>query len=228
MAGLATLLAPEGAVTIEVPHLLRLIEGAQFDTIYHEHFSYFSLIAAERLFRRHGLRLFDLEELPSHGGSLRLYLCHRGAAHPETPAIAALRAAETAAGLDRAETYTRFQATAERVRAGVRAFMARARAEAAVVACYGAAAKGITLLNYCGITGAEIACAADLSPHKQGRVIPGAMIPICAPDELDRLRPDYVLVLPWNLRDEIMAQLGHIRTWGGRFVIPVPDLEILG
>lgn len=227
-AGLAALLAPEGAITIEVPHLLRLIEGAQFDTVYHEHFSYFSLAAAERLFRRHGLRLFDLETLPTHGGSLRLYLCHRGASHAETAAVAALRGQEAAAGLDFPETYRRFQAVAERARAEMRSFIAQARDEGAAVACYGAAAKGITLLNYCGITGADIALAADLSPHKQGRLIPGAAIPIGAPEEIGHLRPAYVVVLPWNLREEIMAQLGHIRDWGGRFVIPVPRLEILG
>jgi SAM-dependent methyltransferase len=228
VAGLGFLLKPSGVITMEFPHLFRLMEETQFDTIYHEHFSYFSFTTAERVFARHGLTLFDVEEIPTHGGSLRIYARHAAnSAAAVTGRMIALRHREADAGLDRIETYSGF---GERVKEAKRAlldFMIAARREGKRIAGYGAAAKGNTLLNYCGIRGDFLDYVVDRSPHKQGRFLPGTHIPVYHPDKIRETRPDYLLILPWNLRDEIVGQMGHIREWGGRFVVPIPEVEVL-
>ena len=226
VAGMKILLAPNGVATVEFPHLERLIAENQFDTIYHEHFSYFSLFTAEQVFARHGLTVFDVEELPTHGGSLRLYLRHAGSG-AVSAAVAALRQREIAAGLDGPEPYARFAAMAVDTKAAILEFLIGARRAGQHVLGYGAPAKGNTLLNYCGIRSDMIGFTVDRSPHKQGMRLPGTHIPIRAPEALLAARPDYVFILPWNLKDEIMAQMAAIREWGGRFVVPVPTLQIL-
>jgi SAM-dependent methyltransferase len=225
-AGIAALLKPEGVFTVEFPHLLRTIEGVQFDTIYHEHYTYLSLLAVEKVFARHGLRVFDCAELPTHGGSLRVFACREGAGHALEAGVAAVRAAEIAAGLDKPAGYEGFDARCRAVRDGLNAFLATARAENRTVAGYGAAAKGNTLLNYCGAGADVMLFIADRSPAKQGRLSPGSHIPIRAPEAIAEARPDYVLILPWNLRSEVMTQLAFIRDWGGRFVTAIPALRI--
>ena len=226
--GVRILLAAGGTATFEFPHLLRLMIENQFDTIYHEHFSYFSLIAAERLFASHALRVFDVEELPTHGGSLRLYVCHRqSAVNPPSDARERIRAAERAAGLESLSAYTAFQAQAHEAKRGLLEFLIGARRAGKRIAAYGAAAKGNTLLNYCGIRSDFIEFVADRSPHKQGRFLPGSHIPIEPPERIRETRPDYLLILPWNLKDEVMEQSGFIREWGGRFVVPIPRVAVL-
>jgi SAM-dependent methyltransferase len=228
LAGVATLLEAGGVFSAEFPHLLRLVQETQFDTIYHEHFSYLSLHALEVVFASAGLRTFDVETLPTHGGSLRVYACRRdGAPHAETPNVAAVRAAERAGGLARFETYEAFAARAAACRAALVDFIARTRAAGHVVAAYGAAAKGNTLINSCGLTRADIACVADRSPHKQGRFLPGSQIPVVAPERIAEIKPDYLLILPWNLREEIMRDMAQVREWGCRFVVAVPRVTIL-
>lgn len=226
-AGFRHMLKDEGVLTFEFPHLLNLIEQVQFDTIYHEHFSYLSLLAVEQVLRANGLRPFDVELLPTHGGSLRLFVCHLASGHDETEALKGLRAREAAAGLDRIETYGGFTPRVEAVRDSFRAFLAKAKAEGKRIAAYGAAAKGNTFLNYCGATADDIVAAFDANPAKQDRFMPGSHIPVLAPDGVRQVRPDYVLILPWNLKDEIMGQLGYIREWGGRFVTASPETRIL-
>ena len=227
VAGMALLLKPEGTVTIEFPHLLKLIEQVEFDTIYHEHYSYISLYAIEQVFSRHGLRIYDVEELPTHGGSLRLFASRADRAGLEDSALLeVLRAQEAAAGLSHLETYRRFAGRVEVCRRSLLEFLARAKREGKRVAAYGAAAKGNTLLNFCGVTCEDISMVADRNPHKQLKWLPGTHIPVVPPEELMRAAPDYVLVLPWNLQDEIRHQLAGIRAWGGQFVIPVPEVRI--
>jgi len=227
VAGIAVLLKPEGTVTIEFPHLLKLIEHVEFDTIYHEHYSYISLHAIEQVFGRHGLRLYDVDVLPTHGGSLRIFASHSSRAEPsESAALHEVRAQEAAAGLAELDTYRRFAKRVEDCRESVLAFFARAKRESKSVAAYGAAAKGNTLLNYCGATRQDIALVADRNPHKQSKLLPGTHIPVVSPEELMRERPDYVLILPWNLQEEIRGQMEGIRAWGGRFVTPVPLIRI--
>jgi SAM-dependent methyltransferase len=227
VAGIARLLKPSGTATIEFPHLLELIEQVEFDTIYHEHYSYLSLYAIERVFAWHGLSIHDAEKLPTHGGSLRIFAAH--ANRPglgESSALAALRAREAAAGLAELETYTRFADRVEACRRSLREFLARAKGEGRSVAAYGAAAKGNTLLNFCGATAADITMVGDRNPHKQSKFLPGTHIPVVSPAELMRARPDYVMILPWNLQSEIRRQLEGIKAWGGRFVIPVPTAAV--
>jgi SAM-dependent methyltransferase len=227
VAGLAHLLKDDGVLTMEFPHLLRLIEDVQFDTIYHEHYSYFSLLTVEQVFAKHGLRLFDVEELPTHGGSLRIFACHGESARQPTGAgLATVRDKESCAGLGGDDIYTRFQDRVGAVRDGLRAFLASAREDGKRVAAYGAAAKGNTLLNFCGIGADDLAYVVDVSPHKQGRFLPGSHIPIRPVEYLREDHPDYVLILPWNLRDEIVTDHGYIRDWGGRFVVAVPEIEV--
>jgi hypothetical protein len=226
VAGLARLLKPGGTLSLEFPHLLRLIEQVQFDTIYHEHFSYFSLGASERVLAAHGLEIADVEELPTHGGSLRLSARHCGRATPSAR-VAELRAREAHAGLADLAGYRGF---AERVAAAKRdllRFLIEARAAGKHVVGYGAAAKGNTLLNSCGIRGDLIDYVVDVSPHKQGRYLPGSRIPIAPPARLAETRPDYVLILPWNLSEEIRRDAAGIAEWGGRFVVAIPKLAIL-
>ncbi|MCI3134249.1 class I SAM-dependent methyltransferase [Phenylobacterium aquaticum] len=228
VAGFPLVLKPQGVLTFEFPHLLNLIEQVQFDTIYHEHFSYLSLLAVETVLRANGLRPFDVELLPTHGGSLRLFCARAESDHAETGALADLRAREHAAGLDRLETYGGFTARVEAVRRDFLAFLARAKAEGKSVAAYGAAAKGNTFLNYCGVSAADIVAAFDANPHKQDRFLPGSHIPVYAPAKVAEIRPDYLVILPWNLKDEIMGQLALIKDWGGRFVIAAPETRVVG
>ena len=199
VAGFQHVLKPEGVLTFEFPHLLNLIEKVQFDTIYHEHYSYLSLVAVEKVLDAHGLRPFESELLSTHGGSLRLYCCHRPSGHEETDALRTLRQTERAAGLDRPETYDGFAARVEAVRDSFLAFLRDAKDDGAAIAAYGAAAKGNTFLNYCGVTRDDIVEAYDANPAKQDRFMPGSHVPIRAPEALRRTRPDYVLILPWNL-----------------------------
>jgi SAM-dependent methyltransferase len=228
VAGFAHVLKDEGVLTFEFPHLLNLIEKVQFDTIYHEHFSYLSLLAVEQVLRANGLRPFDVELLATHGGSLRLFVCHLGSGREETEALRALRAREAAAGLDRIETYDGFTPRVEAVRTSFRTFLATAKAEQKPIAAYGAAAKGNTFLNYCAATAADIVAAFDANPAKQGRYLPGSHVPILSPAAVADLRPAYVLILPWNLKDEIIGQLGFVRDWGGRFVTASPETKVVG
>jgi hypothetical protein len=199
----------------------------QFDTIYHEHFSYLSLLAVEQVLRASGLRPFDIERLSTHGGSLRVFCCHAGSGHEETDALRALRDEEQAAGLGRIDTYAGFSPRVAAVRENFRAFLAAEKAAGRRLAAYGAAAKGNTFLNYCGTTTDDIVAVFDASPAKQGRFLPGSHLPILAPEAVRELRPDDLLILPWNLKDEIMGQMGFIRDWGGRFVTASPDVQIV-
>jgi SAM-dependent methyltransferase len=228
VAGLAAVLAPRGVLTLEFPHLLRLLDEGQFDTIYHEHFSYFSFHTVRRVFAAHGIELFDVEELPTHGGSLRIFGRHAEDTSREvTPRVGELLAREEAAGLLRPETYAGFAPRVEAIKRDLLRFLLDAAERGESVVGYGAPAKGNTLLNYCGVRGDLLAYTVDRSPHKQGRFLPGTRIPIHAPERILETRPDYVLVLPWNLRQEVMAQMSAVRDWGGRFVVAVPRLEVL-
>jgi SAM-dependent methyltransferase len=230
--GLALLLKPRGIITVEVPHLLRLIQGNQFDTIYHEHFSYFSFCTAQDIFAQHGLTVFDVEELPTHGGSLRLYACHaeenlRLPDHSLANRVANLREREIAAGIRDLDMYANF---GERVRETKRAlldFLIGAKRAGKTVVGYGAPAKATTLLNYCGIGTDFVDYTVDASPHKQKRFIPGTHVPIHHPNEIRRTRPDYVLIFPWNLQLEIIEQMADVRQWGGRFVVPIPNARVI-
>lgn len=228
VAGLAILLADDGVITLEFPHLLRLMAENQFDTIYHEHFSYFSFGTVRRVLAHHGLEIFDVDELPTHGGSLRLYARHRAdASKPVSEKVGALLAREQEEGLDRMETYGAF---AERVRAtkrGLLEFLVREKRAGKTLVGYGAPAKGNTLLNYCGVRTDFLDYTVDRSPHKQGCRLPGVGIPIHGPDRIRETRPDYVLILPWNLKTEIVEQMADIREWGGRFVVAIPEVEVL-
>ncbi|MBY0375119.1 MAG: methyltransferase domain-containing protein [Bryobacteraceae bacterium] len=225
--GLSIVLKPHGTATIEFPHLLRLIEEHQFDTIYHEHFSYFSLLAIEPVLARHGLRIVDLDLLETHGGSLRLYVRHSNAARGESAAVAVVRRRENSAELDRLSTYTGFTETVAELKHDLLAFLIEARRAGDAVVGYGAPAKGNTLLNYCGVRTDLLAYTVDRSPRKQGRFLPGVRIPVHKPERIERDRPEYVLILPWNLRDEVVSQLAGIRAWGGRFVVPIPSLTVI-
>ena len=227
VAGMKVLLAPDGVVTMEFPHLLRLIAETEFDTIYHEHFSYFSALTVQRVFASHGLRLFDVEELPTHGGSLRIYATHaEDELHENTQHVEELVQREREAGLADLATYARFDERVREVRQGLREFLEGARAEGHSVAAYGAAAKGVTLLNYCGIGPELVEYVADRSPHKQGLYLPGVRLPIKPPAHVAETKPDYLLLLAWNLKDEILEQMSHVREWGGRFVTPLPKVAV--
>lgn len=228
VGGFPVLLKPEGVLTFEFPHLLNLIGEVQFDTIYHEHYSYLSLLVVEKILGAHGMWVFDVEELPTHGGSLRVYACHKDcAAHREGPGLATVRAKEKDAALDRLDTYAGFEPRVMAVREALLEFLRTAKAEGKTVAAYGAAAKGNTLLNYCGIDSDLVPFVVDRSAAKQGRYLPGSRIPIFGPEKIAEEKPDYVLILPWNLRDEIMAEMRHVASWGGKFVTAIPELRIL-
>ena len=226
VAGFPRILKPEGVLTFEFPHLLKLIEQVQFDTIYHEHFSYLSLLVVEKVLAVNDMKAFDVEHLPTHGGSLRLFCAHAGSRHAETTAVRDLRAAEIAAGLDNRTTYEGFTPRAEAARTGFLTFLDQAEAEGKSVYAYGAAAKGNTFLNYAGVTARRIKAVFDANPHKQGRYLPGSHIPIKAPADVEKLRPDYLVILPWNIKHEVTEQMAFIREWGGRFVTAVPNLDI--
>ena len=227
VAGMKELLAPEGAITMEFPHLVQLIEQSQFDTIYHEHFSYFSYLTAERVFDAHCLRIFDVEELTTHGGSLRIYAEHAERVPlRQTERVVQLRDRERSGGYDRLEGYTGFSDKVKAVKRSLLEFLTRAKREGRRVAGYGAPGKGNTLLNYCGVGPDLLEYTVDRSPYKQGLYTPGMRIPIAHPDRIAETRPDYLLILPWNLKEEIMEQMAYVRRWGGRFVVPIPVLQV--
>jgi SAM-dependent methyltransferase len=225
-SGIAALLKPEGVHTVEFPHLLNLLAGSQFDTIYHEHFTYLSLLAVRTVFARHGLRVFDVQKLPTHGGSLRLFACRTGASHVCTAAVGQVLDRERAAGLDSPRGYIGFEAKVRRVRDDFVAFLDGKRTEGHLVVGYGAAAKGNTLLNYCGIKRERLAFVADRSPAKQTMLLPGSHIPVVAPEAIDIARPAFIVILPWNIRAEVIDQLAGSRAWGARFVTAIPHLQI--
>ena len=224
--GLARVLKPEGLITLEFPHLMRLIEFCQFDTVYHEHFSYLSLGTTQRIFRAAGLRIFDVEELSTHGGSLRVYGCLIGAGHVQSSSVSALLAEEHARGMNTLAGYEGFQPRADAVKNGFLHFLLRAKAEGKTVAAYGAAAKGNTLLNYAGVKPDVLPFVCDAAASKQGKLMPGSHIPILPPEALNRARPDYVVILPWNIAAEVQAQLAPLAAQGTRFVTAVPELVV--
>ena len=228
VAGIKILLHERGVVTMEFPHLQQLIDNNQYDTIYHEHFSYFSFLTASKIFETHGMVLFDVEELPTHGGSLRIYARHKedGSKPIETRATALLRR-ELELGFDRMETYANFGEKVKATKRRLLAFLIDARNAGRTVVGYGAPGKGNTLLNYCGIRTDFLDYTVDRNPYKHGRFTPGTHIPIFPPDKINETRPDYVLILPWNFKDEIIAQMAHIRSWGGKFVVPIPDVSVV-
>ncbi len=228
VAGMKILLKPGGLITLEFPHLLRMMAENQFDTIYHEHFSYFSLITVERVFAQHGLTIVDVDNLPTHGGSIRIHAMHAGAsARPVSLAVEQLKAMELQAGLQTLEAYAAFAAQVRLTKRRLLAFLIDVKDAGKSLVGYGAPAKGNTLLNYCGIRRDFIDYTVDLSPHKQGKFLPGTHIPIYAPEKIRDTRPDYVLVLPWNIKDEIMAQMSYIRDWGGQFILPIPEVRVV-
>ncbi len=226
-AGMARLLALEGVITLEFPHLERLMAESQFDTIYHEHFSYFSLVTIERLAARHGLKLIDVEELSTHGGSLRVYLAHQASSHPVGPLVTGLLARERRLGLEDLSTYRAFAEQVKQTKRRLLAFLIEAKDSGKRICGYGAPGKGNTLLNYCGIGTDFLDFTVDRSPYKQGRFTPGMHIPIRPVEAIDEARPDLVLILPWNIKDEIVQQMRHIGEWGGRFVVPIPEVTVL-
>jgi len=226
--GMKILLAPQGVVTIEFPHLVRLMEENQFDTIYHEHFSYFSFLTAEKIFAAHGLTLFDVEELATHGGSLRIYARHaEDGSKPVGVRVTELRQRELAAGFTQMVTYSNFAERVKETKRKLLEFLVRVKREGKTVAGYGAPGKGNTMLNYCGIRTDFLDYTVDRNPYKQGKFLPGTHIPILHPDKIRETKPDYVLILPWNLKDEIRQQMSYVREWGGKLVVPVPEVEIL-
>jgi SAM-dependent methyltransferase len=228
VGGMEPVLAPQGVVTIEVPHLLRLVEGNQFDTIYHEHFSYFSFLTAQRVLSAHGLEVFDVDELSSHGGSLRLYGQRRSdGRRPVSPRVGALAERERALGFDTLEGHGAFSPRVMETKWRLLEFLIACRREGKRVAGYGAPGKGNTLLNYCGIRTDLLEFTVDRNPYKQGQFLPGTHIPIRHPEALEEARPDFILILPWNLKKEIVAQLAYTREWGARCVVPIPEVEVL-
>lgn len=228
VGGMKVLLAPTGVITIEFPHLLKLVAENQFDTIYHEHYSYFSFITAEKIFAAHGLTLFDVEELPTHGGSLRIYGRHReDASKPVSGRVEELRAREQRAGVDTVAYYRSFGAQVEETKRALLDFLIDVKRQGKRVAGYGAPGKGNTLLNYCGVGKDFLDFTVDRNPHKHGKYLPGTHIPILPPEALAERRPDYILILPWNLKDEIAAQLSFVREWGGRCLVPIPTTRLL-
>lgn len=225
--GLSCMLKPEGVVTLEYPHLLNMMRLCQFDTVYHEHFSYLSLGIVRRIFEGAGLRVFDVEELPTHGGSLRVYGCLKSATHVESESVRRVLSEEVSFGLNAPDVYASFQARAEKIKDDLLTFLIEAKRAGKTVAAYGAAAKGNTLLNFAGVRPDLIAFVCDAAPSKQGKFLPGSHIPILSPDALMERRPDFVLILPWNICDEIISQYGSVRDWGGRFAVAVPKLELI-
>jgi hypothetical protein len=224
--GMCGMLAPRGVITMEFPHLVQLVEQNQFDTIYHEHFSYFSFTTVERVFAAHGIRLFDVEELPTHGGSLRIYGCHAAHDLPVHARVAELRERESAWGVGSLDRYRSFDEKVKETKRAILSFLIEARRAGKRIAGYGAPGKGNTLLNYCGIRTDFIDYTVDRSPHKQNTYTPGTHIPIYGPEKIRETRPDYVFILPWNLKDEIMEQMAFIRGWGGKFVVPIPEVRV--
>ena len=226
VAGMKILLKPEGVITVEFHHLLNLITKSQFDSIYHEHFSYFSLLSMEKVMAAHGLKVFDVEEISTHGGSLRVYACHQEATREICAGVAEIKEKEIAAGLTRMETYLAFGEKVKATKRQLLSFLIEAKTQGKSIVGYGAPAKAITLLNYCGVRTDFIDYIVDRSPHKQGSFVPGTRLPILAPEKIAETKPDYLLILPWNLKEEIMTQMEMIRDWGGKFVVPIPEVQV--
>jgi SAM-dependent methyltransferase len=227
VGGLAIALKPAGVITMEFPHLMQLVEFNQFDTIYHEHFSYLSLLAVQTIFRHHGLELFDVQEIPTHGGSLRIFAKHAAdTTHPICPAVGELIAKEKGKGMDTMEYYQGFQQKVDAVKNGFLEFLLKAKRDGKKVAAYGAAAKGNTLLNYCGLKNDLISFVVDANPHKQNKFLPGSHIPVVSEAAIRQTRPDYVIIFPWNIKEEIRKQLDYIREWNGQFVTAIPAISI--
>ena len=227
--GMKIVLKNSGVITMEFPHLLQLIQEQQFDTIYHEHFSYLSLLTVVDIFASHELRIFDVEELSTHGGSLRIYACHQGEdSYQITDRLQLLKQKEIEAGLQKIETYQGFAAQVRDTKRQLLQCLIDLKQQGKTIVGYGAAAKGNTLLNYCGIRGDFLDYVCDRSPHKQGLFLPGTHLPIEPPEKISETKPDYVLILPWNIKAEVMTQLDYIRSWGGKFIIPIPKVEIVG
>jgi SAM-dependent methyltransferase len=227
VGGIKILLKPGGVVTIEFPHLQRLIEENQFDTIYHEHFSYFSFLTAEKIFEAHGMTLFDVEELWTHGGSLRIYARHtEDASKPVTARAQALHEREMSLGFTEMAYYRQFDEKVKETKRKILSFLIEAKRAGKTIAGYGAPGKGNTLLNYCGIRTDFLDYTCDRNPYKHGRFLPGTHIPIFPPEHLAETQPDYIFILPWNLKNEIMAQLAYVREWGGKFVVPIPEVQV--
>jgi 2-polyprenyl-3-methyl-5-hydroxy-6-metoxy-1,4-benzoquinol methylase len=228
VAGMKIILKPDGILTMEFPHLLQLIEKNQFDTIYHEHFSYLSFLTVERVFAHHGLTLFDVEEIPTHGGSLRIYGKHQEEDKLAiSDRVTKLKEKEIKAGLDKIETYLEFDRKTKAIKRQLLSFLIDAQEKGKTVVGYGAPAKGNTLLNYCGIRTDLLDYTVDRSPHKQGLFLPGTHIPIYDPDKIRETKPDYVLILPWNLKNEVIEQMANIQKWGGKFVVPIPEVTVI-
>jgi 2-polyprenyl-3-methyl-5-hydroxy-6-metoxy-1,4-benzoquinol methylase len=225
--GMKVLLKPSGVITLEFPHLMRLIEGNQFDTIYHEHFSYFSLLTVEKLFAAHGLVIFDVEELPTHGGSLRIYARHtEDTSKPINHSITELRSKEINEGYSKLDKYFTFAEKVRQTKRSLLEFLIQLKNRKKSIAGYGAPGKGNTLLNYCGIRSDFLDYTVDRNPYKHGKFLPGTHIPIYPPSHLEETKPDYVLILPWNIKDEIINQLTYIKEWGGRFIVPIPEVKV--
>jgi hypothetical protein len=228
VGGVPIILKPTGTVTFEFPHLMQLFDNNQFDTIYHEHFSYFSLISIEAIFAAHGLTVFDVEELWTHGGSLRIFARHKAdSSRPVTDRVNELRAREEKAGYRKIETYTRFEERVRETKRKLLELLIEAKRAGKRIAGYGAPGKGNTLLNYCGIRSDFLDFTVDRNPYKHGRFLPGTHVPIFPPEKIDEAKPDYIFILPWNLKDEIMKQLAHARGWGAKFIVPIPEATVL-
>lgn len=227
VGGLGIVLNQDGVLSMEFPHLLKLIEQTQFDTIYHEHFSYLSLSTVQKIFAHHGLQVFDVQELPTHGGSLRVYAQHAGGKHATGATVQKVLKDERAARLDSLDGYRGFSDKVLKVKADLRKFLDGAARQGKTVVGYGAPAKGNTLLNFCAVGPDVIAYTVDRNPHKQQLLLPGTHIPVHAPEKIAETRPDYVLILPWNLKDEVVEQMAGIREWGGKFVVPIPELKVI-
>ncbi|BAY55061.1 C-methyltransferase [Leptolyngbya boryana NIES-2135] len=227
VGGMKIMLKPDGVITMEFPHLMRLMEENQFDTIYHEHFSYLSFMAVNRIFAFHGLTLFDVQEIPIHGGSLRIYARHTDdESKPISDRVTELLEREKTAGFDKLETYSHFTEQVKETKRKLLEFLITAKQKGKSIAGYGAPGKGNTLLNYCGIRTDFLDYTVDRNPYKQGKYTPGTHIPIYSPDKIRETKPDYLLILPWNVKDEVMEQVSYIREWGGQFVVPIPEVKI--
>ncbi|WP_342237884.1 class I SAM-dependent methyltransferase [Inquilinus sp. OTU3971] len=227
VAGMRLLLKPEGVITLEFPHIEKLIAGNQFDTIYHEHFSYFSLLTIQHMAKKHGFKVIDVEELTTHGGSLRVHLVHQTSARPIQPSVARVLNNEINAGLDKITVYTSFVERARKVKRELLLFLIGAKEAGKTICGYGAPGKGNTLLNYCGVGTDFLDFTVDRNPYKHGRYTPGMHIPIEPVEAIDLMKPDYILILPWNLKDEIVAQMRHVQEWGAKFVVPIPSVSII-
>lgn len=227
VAGMKILLPAGGIITMEFPHLLRLMRENQFDTIYHEHFSYLSFLTVEKIFAKHGLKMFDVQELARHGGSIRIFACHADDSRPIGQSIEAMRRLERENGLEDLDSYRAFESQVKQTKRAFLEFLIDAKTKNKTIAAYGAAAKGNTLLNYCGVRSDFIDYVVDRSTYKQGRFLPGTHIPIEAPEKVEQTKPDFLLILPWNIKDEIMEQMKHIRSWGGQFVVAIPRTQVI-